>query len=155
MALAPIPLRTAIVDTLGTINIFFRQRWEELRLLTTQVPAKAIYSVTGQTAAIATALVYTVVAGGLYEVTFTARRTVVDGANSTLTFTWHWTDGGVPCSDTATVNATDTTGSLYSGTRLLPVDVNTNLTIDMGYTSTTPAKMTFKLDVIATLVVQV
>jgi hypothetical protein len=154
MGLAPIPLRTQIVDSAGTIVEFFRLRWEELRTLTGVVAAKAVFSVTGRTAAIASQLLYTAVAPGLYAVTFSARRTAVDGAASSLTFTWHWTDGGVPLSDSATVNTTDTTGSLYSATRLLPVDVNTNLTCDMAYTSTTPAKMTYKLDVVVALTAQ-
>src|SRR4051794_5169660 len=118
MALSPIPLRTAIVDKLGTINIFFRQRWEELRVLTGLVAAKALYTPAGVlNAAVAGQLVYTVVQGGLFRVTFTARRRTVDGGASSLTFTWHWTDNGTPCSDTAPVNNTDTTGSLYTGTR--------------------------------------
>lgn len=145
MALAPIPLKVAIVDKAGQINIFFRQRWEELRLLTSLVAAKTIYTPAAvQSAAIVGQLLYTVTQGGLYRVTFTTRRTTVDGAASSLTFTWHWTDSGSPLSDAAPVNNTDTVGSLYTGTRTFPVDANTNLTFDMGYTSTTPGQMKYK-----------
>lgn len=155
MPLAPIPLKTSIVDKLGAINIFFRQRWEELRSVTAIVAAKAIYSASDQNAAIATQLVYTITAGGYFEVTFSARRTTVDGVASTLTFTWHWTDGGTPFSKAAPINSTDTTGDLYTGTATFPADVNTNVTFDMAYTSNTPGAMRYKVAVAVKQLTQV
>lgn len=156
MALAPIPLKTAIVDTVGAINIFFRQRWEELRTLTGLVPARAVYTTPTavQNASILSQLLYTVVQGGLYRVTFNLRRTVVDGVGSQLQFVWHYTESGLPLSISATANATDTTGSVYSATQLLKVDANTNLTFDVVYTSTTPGLMKFRGDVAAEQVAQ-
>lgn len=153
--LPPIPLRTPIVDANGQINVFFRERWEEVRVSAAQVAATAIYTKSGQTASLLTALLYTVLEPGIYRVTFTARRTIIDGAGSTLTWTWHWTDAGAPLSDTAPANATDTTGSLYTGTRTFRVDGNTNLTGDMAYVSTTPGLMTFHIDVTVEKLVQV
>lgn len=156
MAIAPIPLKTVIVDKAGAIVIFFRQRWEELRTVTGLVAAKAIYqNPAALNAALVTQLLYTVLVPGLYEITFSARRTSVDGAASSLQFTGHWTDGGAPLSFQFPVNNTDTTGSLYTGTMAVPVDVNTNLTFDMAYTSTTPGAMKYKLQVSAKLVTQV
>lgn len=156
MALAPIPLETAIVDTLGAINIFFRQRWEELRTLTGLVPAKAVYTTpnTVQSASILTQLLFTAVQGGLYRVTFNLRRTAIDGAGSTLQFVWHYTEGGVPLSISAVANATDTTGSVYSASQLVNADANTNLTFDVLYTSTTPGQMKFRGSVTAEQVAQ-
>lgn len=154
MALAPIPLKTAIVDKAGQITIFFRQRWEELRQVTGFVPAKGVYTGTGKTAAITTAVLYTVLSGGVFRVTLTARRTVVDGVSSSLQFVFHWTDGGVPLSDTVTANTTDTTGSLYTAERTFLVDGATNLTFDVNYASNTPAKMTYKINAAAEQLVQ-
>lgn len=154
MSLAPIPLKVAIVDSIGSITIFFLQRWEELRAAVGFVSAKAIVSFAGQTAALTSKLLYTVPTGGTFRVTFTSRRTLADGVASSLTFTWHWTDGGVPLSASAPVNNTDTTGSLYSETRSFPVDANTAITFDMAYTSSTPARMTYKLQVYAEQIAQ-
>ncbi len=156
MALAPIPLRVAIVDKVGAINLFFRQRWEELRVLTGLVAAKAVYTPSAVlSAAVLGQLFYTVTQGGVYRVTFTARRRTVDGAASSLAFTWHWMDNGTPCSDTAPANTTDTTGSLYTATRTFPVDANTNLTGDMAYASTTPGAMSYLYSVAVEQVAQV
>jgi hypothetical protein len=149
--LAFIPLKAAIVDQAGRINLFFRERWEQLIQLTGLVPAKAIYSTTGN-AAIATGALFTVVVGGIYRVTFTARRTTADGVASTLQFTWHWTDGGAPLSQLGTNDVTDTTGHLYSETKIFPVDANSVLTFDLGYTSNTPGAMRYKLSVVAELI---
>lgn len=154
MALAPIPVKTPIVDALGAMNIFFRQRWEELRSAVGAVPYRGVYSAPAPlSAALVSQLLYTAVVGGVYRVTFTARRTAADGVASTLTFTWHWTDGAVALSKAATVNSTDTTGDLYSETRTFPVDANTNLTFDMAYTST-GSNMRYKVAVFAELLTQ-
>lgn len=154
MSIAPIPLRTVIVDKAGAITDFFRLRWEELRTAGGQVPALGIYSASNQNASLASALLLTVTLPGLYRVTFTARRTAVDGLASSMAFTWHWTDGGAPLSAAATVNNTDTTGSLYSETREFPVDINTPLTFDLTYTSNTPGAMKYKISVTAELITQ-
>lgn len=152
MALAPIPLRTPIVDQQGRINIFFRERWQELLGLTAVVPAVGLVSFSNQSAALATKVIATTKQTGIYRVTFTARRTVVDGVASTLQFTWHWTDGGSPFSQAGTLDNTDTTGHLYSETKAFPADQNSDLTFDMAYTSNTPAAMKYKLAVFAELV---
>lgn len=156
MALAPIPLKTQIVDKAGTIVEFFRLRWEELRTLTGLVPARAVYTTpsTAQSASILTQLLYTAVQGGLFRVTFNLRRTAIDGAASSLQFVWHYTEGGVPLSITATANTTDTTGSVYSASQLVNADPNTNLTFDVLYTSTTPGAMKFRGSVTAEQVAQ-
>lgn len=156
MALAPIPLRTPIVDGVrGAINEFFRLRWEELRTLTGQVAAKGVYTATGQGASILSKQVITAFVAGSYRVTFTARRTTPDGAGSSLQFTWHGTDGGVPLSVAAAANAVDTTASIYSATQLLEIDANTDVTFDMVYASTTPGAMRFKVRVVVEFVQQV
>jgi len=152
--IAPIPVKTVIVDKLGAISIFFRQRWEEVRTAAGRVAAAAIVTLTGQTAALATQLIYTTPVAGLFRVTYTARRTVVDGVASSFQFTWHWTSGGTPFSDAGTNDTTDTTGHIRSESRMVPVDANTNLTFDMAYTSNTPAKMTYEVRVVAELIAQ-
>ena len=154
MATAPIPLKTQIVDQAGAITVFFRQRWEELRQQILGVAARGIFSVAGKNAAIAGQVIYTVQTAGLYRVTFTARRTTADGVASTLTFTWHYTDGGTPVSPAEAVNGTDSTGSLYTASRLFPADANSNLTFDMAYTSNTPGQMVYKVSVTAEQVTQ-
>lgn len=154
MPVGPIPRLTPIVNKLGRINLFFRERWEEVRNATASVPARAIVELANQNASILTGLLFNTTQAGYYRVTFTARRTAVDGVASTLTFTWHWTDGGAPLSDTATVNATDTTGSLYTGTRMFPCDASIGLTYDMAYTSNTPGAMKFKIGVTVEFIVQ-
>lgn len=154
MSIAPIPLKTQIVDKMGAITEFFRLRWEELRTQISAVSCKAIVTLTGQHATIATSLLLTTTIGGLYRVTFAARRTTPDGVASTLTFVWRWVDGGTPFSKTATVNNTDTTGDLYSVSQAFPADVNTAITFDVTYTSNTPGAMVFKISVAAELLVQ-
>lgn len=152
--LAPIPVKTVIVDTLGAITLFFRERWEEVRTAVARVAAAALVTKSGQTAALATQLIYTAPVGGFFRVTYVARRTAVDGVASTLQFTWHWTSGGTPFSDVGTLDNTDTTGHIRSESRLVPVDANTNLTFDMAYTSNTPGLMAYTVTVTAEFLTQ-
>lgn len=152
--IGPIPLETAIVDKLGAIGEFFRLRWEEVRSAAGRVAAAAIVTKAAQTAALATQLLYTVPIGGVFRVTYVARRTVVDGVASTFQFTWHWTIGGTPFSDTDTLDNTDTTGHIRSASRIFSVDANTNLTFDMAYTSNTPGLMAYTVIVVVEAIAQ-
>lgn len=143
--IAPLYIATKIVDAAGGVNIFFLQRWEEIRTGLGLVPAKGVVNPSGvASASEVTQLLFTTTQAGIYRMTFSIRRTAVDGAGSTLIFTGHWTDGGTPLSFAFPVNNTDTTGSLYTGTMEVPIDVNTPVTYDIAYTSTTPGQMKYK-----------
>lgn len=143
--ISPLYIGTAIVDAAGAVNIFFLQRWEEIRTALGVVPVRGLVNPAGtMNASELTQLLFTTTQGGVYRMTFSIRRTVVDGAGSTLTFTGHWTDGGTPLSFPFPVNNTDTTGSLYTGTMEVPIDANTPVTYDIAYTSTTPGQMKAK-----------
>lgn len=151
--IAPLFIATKIVTEDGGVNIYFLQRWEEVRVGLSVAPAKGLVQPAPlQNASLLTQVLLTTTQAGLYRVTFTARRRVADGAGSTLEFIYHWTDGGTPLSKSGGVNATDTTADLYSGTQTFPVDANVNITYDVVYTSTTPGLMKFKYAVFAELV---
>lgn len=150
--IAPLFIATKIVEQDGGVNIYFLQRWEEVRVGLSVAPAKGLVrQPLPQNASLLTQVLFTTVQAGLYRVTFTARRSAADGAGSSLEFVYHWTDGGTPLSKSAGVNATDTTADLYSGTQTFPVDANVNITYDMVYVSTTPGAMKFKYSATAEL----
>lgn len=147
--LPPIPLGTKIVfPTGGQITVFFRQLWETLRAAIASVPTVGLgVDVTNQGAAIASGVIYTTSAAGLYRVTYYARKTAIDGVSSSFTFVWHWTETAAPQTLNDTANATDTTGAVSSNSKLLQIDANTNVTYDMNYASNTPGTMKFRLSI--------
>lgn len=151
MAVSPLYIGSVIVDKVGAINLYFLQRWEEVRLAFGFVAAKAIVQATTQSASIVGALILTTTIAGVYRIAFSARRTAVDGVGSTLTATIHYLDGGVPVSIPFPVNNTDTTGSVYYGSVDVPVDAISNITFDQAYTSVTPGLMKFKNLVVVSL----
>jgi hypothetical protein len=148
-ALQPIPVKTQIVaPTTGAITLFFRQAWEALRAAIATVPTIGSgIDLTNQSAALAGTLLQTVTTAGKYRVSYYIRKTVADGVSSSVGFVWHWTESGVPQTLTDTLLATDTTGAVASNEKLLDVDANTNLTLDVSYASNTPAKMRYRIAV--------
>lgn len=145
----PIPLGTQIVfPKRGQITIFFRQLWETLRAAIATVPTVGLgVDLTNQGAAIAGAVMYTTAVAGLYRVTYYARKTAADGVSSSFTFVWHWTESALPLTLNDAANAVDTTGAVSSGSKLLQIDANTNVTYDMNYASNTPGTMKFRVSV--------
>jgi hypothetical protein len=147
-AIAPIFESTWITKAGGPITEFFRLRWEEIRTALSRTPTVAgepDLAKTNQSAAIATATLYTTVAGALYRVSYALLRTIDDGVSSSLTVTIGWTQNGVP--KTATFAAlTEAAGlSEQSLTKPIYCDGATNITIAVAYASNTPAKMHFDL----------
>lgn len=145
MAFAPIPVRVPIIDSARCMTIFFRQRWEELRLAAQRIGALATFTLTGQVAGSVGTVAATVTSGGLYQLSYMMRRTIADGISSQFRLTWNWTHLGVPVSKAMENNTTDTTGSVSSEVIEIYADANTNITFDRTYASNTPAKMTYAL----------
>lgn len=141
-----IPLETPITQKQGVITLFFRQAYEQLRQAVLYVSTLGNgYTASGLTAALSSAALQTTTVGGLYRVTYYMRKTVADGVSSSLTFTWHWTENGVPLSDSDAALTTDTTGAVKSGTRLFYCDSSVGITFDVAYASNTQAKMTYEI----------
>lgn len=147
--LAPIPADTEIVDQAGTITIFFRYLWQALIDSFGQSPTVATAQQLAKTAAIGTTAAYTTLAAGLYRISYYLQRTIDDGAASSATVTLGWTTGGVPLTEVE-VALTELAGlRQQSGSKLVYADQATDLTYAVAYASTTPNKMTFRIDVMA------
>lgn len=145
--LAPIPEGVPIVDRLGAITDFFRLRWQSLIDGFQLAGVVAAVQLLGQTAAIVPTSAYLTKAAGLYRVSYYARKTVADGVASSFTFTWGWTESALPLTEPATALVLDTTGAEQSGSKLVWADALTDLTYQVAYASTTPAKMTYRINV--------
>lgn len=149
-SLSPIPVGTPIVyPASGAINLFFRQLWEGVRLALGLVPTVgAGYDATNQdgTAGSPT-IVYTVTTGGRYRVSYYIRKTVADGVTSSIQFTWNWVENGVAQSLADAALTTDTTGAVASGSKMLFVDANSQLSFSRTYASNTANKMKYLISV--------
>jgi hypothetical protein len=148
-SLAPIPLETAIVNPKdGTITQFFRLRWQTLIDIFSATPDVASVSLTNQNAAIVTANAFVTKSAGLYRVSYYLRKTVADGVSSSLTFTYGWTDGGVPLTESAAALSTDATSAEQSGSKLVFADQASGLSYAVAYASNTPGQMKYALRVV-------
>lgn len=147
-SLGELPIAVPIVEKEGWITLFFRQRWEELRTRFNLSPTVASVPLAGQAAAIATVAAFTVSAGGLYEVSYYMRKTAPDGVSSSLTFTYGWTESGLPLTESETALAADATNAQQSGSKLIRSDANADLTFAVAYASNTPGQMKFRVDVV-------
>ena len=106
-----------------------------------------------QTAAIGTTAIPVSATGvstlkqGLYRVTSSARITQVATANSSVTLTIGWTDGGVACSQTfadMTGNLTTTTqGNVFA----LTLDAGASITYAVAYVSNVAASAQYALTI--------
>lgn len=146
-SLAPIPAGVVIVDREGTITDFFRLQWQQLINGFQQSPSVASVLAVDQTAAIATTAAFTTRTTGTYRVTYYLRKTVADGVSSSLTFTWGWTEDGVPLTSSAAALTLDTTAASQSGSLVVEADAATDLTYAVSYASNTPARMTYRIRV--------
>lgn len=154
-ALPPLVQNQPIIETnTGGINLFFQQIWELIRAGFAQSPAVGSLSKTGQTAALATATIYTTTAAGTYRITFYKRKTVADGAASSLTTTLGWMDNGLALTLAFAALTTDTTSAFQTSTMLVYADANTAITAAEAYSSTTPNKMTWQGFYLVELVVR-
>lgn len=145
--LAPIPAGVPIVDRLGAITDFFRLRWQSLIDGFQLAGLVGAVQVLGQTAAIVPTSAFLTKVAGRYRVSYYLRKTVADGVASSATFTWGWTESALPLTEAAAALVLDTTGAEQSGSKVVWADALTDLTFQIAYASTTPAKMTFRLDV--------
>lgn len=148
-SLAPIPPGVAITDREGLITDFFMLRWEELRLGFQLTPTLALVTSPSPDphAAVATTAAFTTTTSGFYRVSYYVRKTFADGVSSSLTFTWGWTESGVPLTDPDSALTLDTTGAVRSGRREVWADANTDLTFAFAYASNTPGRMMFRYNV--------
>lgn len=147
--LSDIPLGTAIVDKIGAINLLFRQRWSQLQRLIGRVPTVASVAASLQTAAVVTTNAYVVLTGGPFLVAWQMKRSVIDGAASSLRMTIGWTQNGQALTHVGTLNNTDsTTADPTEPAILIEADINSAITYAIAYTSTTPARMTYGYRVI-------
>lgn len=152
-SLAPIPADAPITNKTGSVTDFFRLRWQQLLDGFAQSPTVGNIRRTAQTALIASTVVYTTRAEGLYRVSFVMKKTIADGVSSSLTMTLAWVRGAVGCSEVGTALATDTTAAQQNGSIFVRADALTDLTFSIAYASNTPAKMTYEVDVVAELLV--
>ncbi len=146
-SLAPIPLGAQIVDRAGSITDFFRLRWQSLidgfQLSATVADVQKL----AQTAAIVTTAAFTTKAAAAYRISYYLRKTVADGVASSATVTLGWTETGVALTLVGSALATDTVLAVQSGSAVVWADAASDLTYAVAYTSNTPAKMTYRLDV--------
>lgn len=142
-SLSPIPLGTPITNKDGTITTVFRLLWQEIQNAFVLVPTAFSLGLTAQNASIATTSLLTTPASGLYRISYYLRKTVADGVSSSLTFTWGWTQGGTPLTETAAALTTDTASAHQEGSILVQADANSDLTYAVLYASNTPGTMEY------------
>lgn len=146
-SLAPIPLGAQIVDTAGSITDFFRLRWQSLidgfQLSATVADVQKL----AQTAALVATAAFTTKAAAAYRITYYLRKTVADGVASSATVTLGWTETGVALTVSGAALVLDTVLAVQTGSALVWADGATDITYAVAYSSTTPNKMTYRLDV--------
>lgn len=142
-----------VVPQRGSINTFFRLRWEEVRNalgFTPDVaslgPPDPLY--TSAHAAIVTTTAYTVLSGGLFRLNYYMRKIVADGVSSSLTMTLGWTDHGLPVTEAEAALTTDTTAAQQSLSKLVYADAASAITFAVAYASNTPGLMKYNVSVV-------
>lgn len=152
--LSPIPLETPIVDPRrGTINEFFRLRWQELIDGFGRVATRALTSQVAKTAAIGTTTLFTTVAAGNYRFSVSLMKTIADGVSSSLTVTMSWTSRGIATTKTFPAFTTDTVGANDSNVWTFYADGAVGVTYSIAYASATPNKMQYAADLALELLV--
>ena len=146
--LTPLPSGVAIVDARGTVTDFFRLAWQAVIDGFQRVALVASVALAGQTDAIATTTAYTVRSGGRYRVSWYLRKTIADGVASSLTITLGWVESGVALTESGAVVNTDSVIAQQNGSVTVVADASSDLTFAMAYASTTPNKMTYRVDVL-------
>lgn len=150
-SLPPIPANTPIADPKdGTITSFFRRRWQELSdgWDETGTVGSIIGGGLAQTGPLPTTRVFTAVGSGTYRVSWYLRKTIPDGAASSATVTIGWVDvDGTVLSFTGPALTLDSGAAVQSGTILARTLQNRDITVAVAYSSTTPNKMQYDLEV--------
>lgn len=126
-------------------------RWLS-QLVTVAGSAPSAYpkvSIAGQGAAITTVNIpLPSLSAGDYSVAYYARVTTPDGAGSSLTVSLGWTESAVSLAFSGSAMTGDTTTTVQSGNVIVRVDGGTPITYATAYSSTTPGKMRYRLDVV-------
>ena len=138
-----IPAFTPITERDGRITSFFRAAWQTLITGFQLIPAVAIVTALGQTAAIATTTAWVTTSPGMYRVSWYLRKTVAGGVSSSLTMTIGWTDRGAALTQAGAALTTDTTTANQNGSITVRADESTNLTFAIAYASNAAATMTY------------
>ena len=146
--LAPIPLGTPIVGGDGTITPFFRQRWQDVSDGWGQTASAQRVRLADQTGAIAATTLLTVVAAGLYRVSWYLRTTRADGVSSSVAVTLGFVDvDGV----VLTYPGAALAGDVVTGWQGVVVPIRcgapTDVTIATAYDSNTPGALRYDLEV--------
>ena len=142
--ISQIPLTVPFVTPKdGTLTIFGRLRWEEVRTLQAQSPVAVSLSDDTLTAALATTTLLTTTQSGVYRITAYLRKTVADGVSSSLTPTFSFTDRGAACARVGAALTTDTPVANASYSVDVYSDANADIQVAVAYASNTPATMTW------------
>ena len=142
--ISQIPLNVPFVfPKTGTLTVFGRLRWEEVRTLQAQSPVAVRLSDDTLTAALGTTTLITTTQSGVYRITAYLRKTVADGVASSLTPTFTFTDRGAACSRVGAAFTTDTPVANASYSVDVYSDANADIQAAVAYTSNTPATMTW------------
>lgn len=145
--LSPLPDGADITARGGPITAFFRLRWQELLDAFQLAATRANRLITAQTDAIGTTTIYTPQQAGLYRLSWYFRKTVADGAASSLTMTFGWSDLGAALTVAGAALTTDATTAVQQGSVLLRADALSSLTFSVAYASTTPNRMQYDVGV--------
>lgn len=142
--LSPIPSGVAITDQSGVITTFFRLRWEELRNKFAFSSSVANQAFTTSNAALVTTTLYTTLTSGMYRVSWYLRKTVTDGAGSSLQPTIGFLDLAQAETFVGPALVTDTNAAFQSGSQVIRCDANSDITAAVAYASTTPTFMQYE-----------
>jgi hypothetical protein len=144
-SLVPIPPGVAIVEPrTGSISIFFRLAWQLLVDSFQITPTVDALDKTNQSAALVTTTLHLSTSGGRHDVHYSIVRTVNDGVSSSAQVTIGWVQNGVAKTFVATA-LTEASGLSYQGQAVpIFVDVNSAITIAVGYASNTPNAMHYE-----------
>lgn len=105
-------------------------------------------SLTAQTASIAlTAIPTSSLASGLYRATYCVRVTTAAGTSSSISVSFHWTDGGVSCSLASTALTGNLTSTVGSGSALINIDAATPISYSSTYASVGAPVMAYALSI--------
>lgn len=150
--LAPLNLRTALVDKAGKATTYFSNIWLDM---TGRIESAAFVDegqsvgFTAHAAAIlATALVVSA-SVPLYRITFALHIALAASISSSATVSVGWTQNAVPQTSTFAAVTGNTTGTNQSGSVLVRPDPGTVVTVAVAYASSGAPAMAFDADFIA------
>lgn len=147
----PILASVSIVDVFdkdGLANLYFQQRWEELRAAVGAVSSVGEVSQRAPSlnAAYGAVVLLTTREAGFYRVSWYLRKVVADGVNSSLSVTLGWLDNATALTETGAALATDTAVANQSGRKELYADAASDIGFSVNYASNTPGAMRYTVD---------